>query len=108
MTNDTTESDVKRTDRGARKPTGETLRGLGGNLDLDLDKPAPTLTHDKKLSESKHGFEIGGSNSCQCDVPELELDKGSVGRWRFQIIWCEECEYHFGSALELQELEDGD
>lgn len=95
---------VRREPRGAppRRLETEVEQAVGGTA-LDFDTgigtsvPSPVETPGE-LSKSKESFEI--DDSCTCgSVPELAVDKGEVGRWRFQVVYCEGCMHRFGAAV---------
>lgn len=76
----------------------------GGELGFDLQAQSgiPTsntpLSTPGELSEGKDSFEI--DENCHCgSVPELDVDKGEVGAWRFQVVYCSECMYRYGAAV---------
>lgn len=79
-----------------------------------IDVSSTPATMPGELSESKDGFEVGGENNCKCngETPELAVDKGQVGMWRFQIVYCTRCMHRFGAAVEPanegeESVEDG-
>ena len=106
------ENEIKRNEvKGRTRSGGDVSREL--DFDRDIAVPAPSLdpiasgpSTPNGLRESKESIEIGGDNACDCTVPELEVDKGEVGPWLFQVVYCSECLYHFGSALEHADAED--
>lgn len=93
----------------ARGPLGDEFEqevreaSAGAGLDLDVSRgPAfeDPVSTPGDLSEPKPSFEVGGDNACKCEGnPELDVDKGEVGAWRFQIVFCSECMHRFGAAV---------
>lgn len=41
--------------------------------------------------------------ACSCTVPELSVETGEVGQWRFQILECAGCNTIIGHIVDKQE-----
>lgn len=86
---------------GGNAPQFDPARGSGS---LVTNNPLAT---PGELTEPKASFEV--DESCDCGaVPELAVDKGEVGAWRLQIVYCSECMHRFGSAVTPVSGDEGD